>query len=103
MKKVKIDFDNKVIILENEIAYGDLLEIMDIITDGEDVGDWKIRVEPIFVDKLIPIKKTSNPWITPSPTPSPTYPIITYTYNLNDTKYSSGVTNKDKNNNIETT
>lgn len=82
MKEVKIDFDSKTITILSPIKYGDLLEIMDIITNGEDVGDWNIKAD----EKVITI-----PYTIPANTPldSTGYPILKDTWIISCTADSA--------------
>ena len=63
--KIKIDTDNKKIILCEDISLKELWKLLAFVKDLAEISDYTISYEPIVVKEYITIKD-NNPWIHPN-------------------------------------
>ena len=73
--KFKIDTELKTITIYDSFTLKELEEHFNNIMK-DNIYDYKIIIEPIFIDRII-VKDNINPFNTPY-SPNPYYPIITY-------------------------
>lgn len=63
--KIKIDTDNKKIVLCEEISIDELSLLLSSMEEVVDIKEYKISYEPMVVKEYITIKD-NNPWIQPN-------------------------------------